>query len=92
MTREEREQAIAIIRKKYLCVTRNCDIEKSCGKCDLMIPSKEPILKAYKIAIEALKVNSCENCNYFDVKDRYCKLLQINWLPNDFSCNKGEWK
>jgi hypothetical protein len=50
-----REEAIAIIRKEYLCVDRDCDIERSCGKCDLMMPSKEPILEAYKMAIKALE-------------------------------------
>lgn len=50
-----REAAIKIIRKEYLCVDRDCDIERSCGKCDLMMPTKDPILEAYKMAIEALK-------------------------------------
>lgn len=50
-----REEAIVIIRKEYQCVDRDCDIERSCGKCDLMIPSKEPILQAYEIAIKALE-------------------------------------
>ena len=49
------EEAKAIIRKEYLCVDRDCDIERSCGKCDLMIPSKEPILQAYKMAMDALE-------------------------------------
>lgn len=49
------EEAIAIIRKEYLCVDRDCDIERSCGKCDLMMPSKEPILKAFKMAMQALE-------------------------------------
>ena len=62
MTKEEREEAIAIIRKEYLCVDRDCDIERNCGKCDLMIPSKEPILKAYKMAIQALEQEPCDNC------------------------------
>ena len=48
------EKAITIIRNEYKCVDRDCDIEKSCGKCDLMMPSKEPILEAYKMAIKAL--------------------------------------
>lgn len=48
------EEAKAIIRKEYLCVDRDCDIERSCGKCDLMIPSKEPILQAYKMGMDAL--------------------------------------
>ena len=51
-----REEAIAIIRKEYLCVDRDCDIERSCGKCDLVMPNKEPILEAYKMAIKALSV------------------------------------
>jgi hypothetical protein len=56
-----REEAIAIIRKEYLCVDRDCDIERSCGKCDLMMPSKEPILEAYEMAIKALKQQTCED-------------------------------
>ena len=50
-----KEEAIAIIRKEYLCVDRDCDIERSCGRCDLMMPSKEPILEAYNMAIKALE-------------------------------------
>lgn len=62
-----REEAIAIIRKEYLCVDRNCDIERSCGKCDLMMPSKEPILQAYKIAIQALEQEPCDDvCEWFE--------------------------
>lgn len=49
------DEAKAIIRKEYLCVDRDCDIERSCGKCDLMMPSKEPILEAYKMAMDALE-------------------------------------
>ena len=49
------EEAIAIIRNEYKCVDRDCDIERNCGKCDLMMPSKEPILEAYKWAIKALE-------------------------------------
>ena len=56
-----REEAIAIIRKEYLCVDRDCDIERSCGKCDLVMPSKEPILEAYKMAIKALEQEPCED-------------------------------
>jgi hypothetical protein len=54
-------EAIAIIRKEYLCVDRDCDIEKNCGRCDLMMPSKEPILEAYKMAIQALEQEPCED-------------------------------
>jgi len=56
-----REEAKAIILKEYLCVDRDCDIDRSCGKCDLMMPSKEPILEAYKIAIKALEQEPCED-------------------------------
>ena len=55
------EEAVAIIRKEYLCVDRDCDIERSCGKCDLVMPSKEPILEAYKMAIKALEQEPCED-------------------------------
>lgn len=55
-----REEAIAIIRREYSCVDRECD--RNCGNCDLMLPSKEPILQAYKMAIEALKQEPCEDC------------------------------
>ena len=48
------EQAIDIIRNEYKCVDSECDIEKSCGKCPYMMPSKEPILQAYDMAIQAL--------------------------------------
>ena len=34
MDKMTREEAIAIIRKEYLCVDRDCDIERSCGKPD----------------------------------------------------------
>lgn len=49
------EEAKAIIRKEYLCVDRDCDIERSCDRCDLMMPNKEPILQAYKMAMDALE-------------------------------------
>ena len=55
------EEAIAIIRKEYLCVDRDCDIDRSCGKCDLMMPTKEPILEAYNMAIKALKQEPCDD-------------------------------
>ena len=63
------EEAIAIIRKEYLCVDRDCDIERSCGKCDLMMPSKEPILEAYKVAIKALEQEPCDDAT---LKDIFC--------------------
>lgn len=55
------EEAIAIICNEYKCVDRDCDIERSCGKCDLMMPNKEPILEAYKLAIKALEQQPTED-------------------------------
>ena len=61
-----REEAIKIIQNEYKCVNRECDIEKSCGKCPYMMPTKEPILKAYEMAIQAL-----EKENIYDDKEHY---------------------
>ena len=66
-----REQAIEIIRKEYACVDAECDIERSCSKCELMMPSKEPILEAYKMAISALE-------NIGHLKDRPCDVCEFN--------------
>jgi hypothetical protein len=49
------EEAIKIIRNEYLCVDKDCDIEKSCRKCPYAMPTKEPILEAYNMAIKALE-------------------------------------
>ena len=74
-----REEAIKIIRKEYLCVHRECDIEKSCGKCDLVMPNKEPILQAYKMAMDALKQKPCE-----DAVSREAVLKAIDkWYENN---------
>ena len=62
-----REEAIALIRKEYLCVSRDCDIERSCGKCDLVMPSKEPILQAYDMAIKALDQQPCEDATSVEI-------------------------
>ncbi len=56
-----KEEIGAIIQKEYLCVDRDCNIEKSCGRCDLMMPSKEPILEAYKMVMDMLKQEPCED-------------------------------
>ena len=56
-----REQAIEIIRQECLCVDRDCNIEKNCGNCDLALPSKEPILEAYNMAIKVLEKEPCED-------------------------------
>lgn len=57
------EEAIAIIQNEYKCVDRDCNIERGCGKCDLMMPSKEPILEAYKLAIKALEQTTWILCS-----------------------------
>ena len=66
-----REQAIEIIRKEYACVDAECDIERSCSKCELMMPSKEPILEAYKMAIQEIE-------NMGHLKDRPCSVCEFN--------------
>lgn len=64
------KEAAEIIRKEYLCVDKDCDIERSCGKCPYSMPSKEPILEAYDVAIKALEKidhltdRPCEVCEY----------------------------
>lgn len=78
-----REQAIAIIRKEYLCVDRDCDIEKNCGKCDLMMPNKEPILEAYKMAIKALECDY--KADYEQVRwERDVAIAQLKELGYEF--------
>lgn len=72
------EEAKAIISNEYKCVDRDCDIERSCGKCDLMMPNKEPILKAYKLAIKAL-----EQTTWIPVSER---------LPEEYGEYLITWK
>lgn len=67
------EEAIAIIRNEYKCVDRDCDIERSCGKCDLMMPNKEPILEAYKLAIKALEQQPTDTWSIKKVADTFKK-------------------
>jgi NADH pyrophosphatase NudC (nudix superfamily) len=76
-----REEAIAIIRKEYLCVDRDCDIEKNCGRCDLMMPSKEPILEAYKMAIQALEQES-KTGHWEEVGDEYIQVYDLNGIQS----------
>ena len=66
-----REEAIKIIQNEYKCVDRECDIERSCGKCPYMIPTKEPILQAYEMAIQALE-------NIGHLKDRPCSVCEFH--------------
>ena len=68
-----REEAIKIIQNEYKCVDRECDIERSCGKCPYMIPTKEPILQAYDMAIQALSQEPC----LYSTKDGYCQYDDI---------------
>jgi len=35
-------------------------------------------------------ITLCEKCANYISEDGYCKVLQINWLPTNFGCNKGE--
>lgn len=72
-----REEAITIIQNEYKCVDRECDIERSCGKCPYMIPSKEPILQAYEMAIQALSQEpicdrDCEHCTWTECPIEPC--------------------
>ena len=87
-------EAKTIIRKEYLCVDRDCDIEKNCGRCDLMMPSKEPILQAYKMAMDALEQEPCED-EYIKVpkkalKYRTAGMVAYNteWLKNHFDIER----
>lgn len=34
----------------------------------------------------------CTECKNFEKLDNYCRMLQINFLPDEFGCNKGERK
>ena len=36
------------------------------------------------------KIIKCKDCAYFKGSDRYCSVLQINFIPEDFACNQGE--
>lgn len=86
------EEAVTIIRKEYLCVDRDCDIEKNCGKCDLVMPSKEPILEAYNLAIKALEQEPsyyppCIDCHkkMDEIRRAYDKLKEQEPCTNAIS-------
>lgn len=52
-----------------------------------------PMDDIQKAIANGIPLSNCETCKNFDSSDRYCKLLQINWLPEDFGCNKyAEYK
>ena len=77
-------EALSIIRKEYLCVDRDCDIERSCGKCDLMMPSKEPILQAYKMAIQALETQDREQADRDYISCIISEIADIKPYSKDF--------
>ena len=83
----DRQQAIEIIGKEYLCVSRDCDIERSCGKCDLMMPSKEPILEAYKMAMDALAIPSAEPKEVYYSGDGYADGEMVYDIANCPNCD-----
>lgn len=88
-----REEAIKIIRKEYACVDADCDIERSCGKCDLMMPSKEPILRAYEMAIQALSQEPGDDAisRKLKIGDEIYIRANVNEIRNDYIIceNKG---
>ena len=101
-----REQAIEIIKKEYACVDAECDIERSCSKCELMMPSKEPILEAYKMAISALEQQPCDDaisredviklveCSGYDLQfrtDNADMCDDVRKLPSVQPSRKGHW-
>jgi hypothetical protein len=79
-----RDEAIAILRKEYLCVDRDCGIEKNCGKCDLVMPSKEPILEAFKMAIKALEQEPCEDAPGTNARDMIDRQAAIDAVQHAF--------
>lgn len=82
------EEAKAIIRKEYLCVDRDCDIERSCGRCDLMIPSKEPILEAFRMAMDLLDRNATtKDCLGVDAISRQAVLDSLVWYNDANNLN-----
>lgn len=44
------------------------------------------------VTLEINSFISCLKCENFSKEDNYCKLLQINWLPDNFGCNNGKEK
>lgn len=43
----------------------------------------------YQLMYEGDAITHCEDCANFIAKDRYCKVLNINWMPDNFECNRG---
>lgn len=82
------EEAKAIIRKEYLCIDRDCDIERSCGRCDLMMPSKEPILEAFRMAMDLLDRNATtKECLGVDAISRQAVLDSLVWYNDANNLN-----
>lgn len=56
MNKMSKESAIKVLEMELKCVNTDCGIEqKACIGCKLAMPSRDPIVAGYKIAIEALK-------------------------------------
>ena len=81
------KEAIRIILNECECVNRECGIEKSCSKCDLVMPSKEPILQAYEMAIQALSQEPCEDAEQIDYHDDFETALK---KINDYERTRDE--
>ena len=45
-----------------------------------------------RIIPKELHITLCKNCIKYSKNDNYCKLLQLNWLPEGFGCNNGRGK
>lgn len=47
-------EAIAILNNEIACLQRDCE-RIECADCDLILPSAEPIIEAFNMAITALE-------------------------------------
>ena len=93
-----REEAIKVLKNEIKCVNSECDIENNCGKCPYSMPTKEPIIQAYNMAISALKQQPCEDAvSRQDVLDLVAGEIShetyegIYKLPS-VTQKSGEWK
>ena len=74
-------------KKEALEILREC---RDKGFCHTTYNAMQ-FFTARDMSIKALEHNPilCVNCKNFEKSDNYCKLLQINFMPDDFGCNKG---
>ena len=63
-----------------------------CDNFDINTIENRTLKEAVRIIriIKETKYNICESCRKFDSSDRYCRLLQINHLPEEFGCTMWE--